>query len=52
MPFCQVNWIAVVVGTIFNMFLGFMWYGPLFGPLWLKLISKTKEEIKSSPWIC
>ena len=51
MPFCQVNWIAVVVGAIFNMFLGFMWYGPLFGNLWLKLIGKTKEEITSSPWM-
>lgn len=51
MPFGQVNWIAVVVGTIFNMVLGTIWYGPLFGNRWLKLTGKSKEEIKSSPWM-
>ena len=51
MPFGQVNWIAVIVGTVFNMILGTLWYGPLFGNLWLKLINKKKEEIQSSPWM-
>ncbi len=46
--FAQVNWIAVVVGAIFNMALGTMWYGPLFGKLWLQVIGKKKDEIESS----
>ncbi|MBE0636057.1 DUF1761 domain-containing protein [Candidatus Bipolaricaulota bacterium] len=44
----QFNWIAVLVGGIFNMALGSLWYGPLFGKVWLKAIGKTKDEIQSS----
>ncbi len=44
----QVNWPAVVVGAAFNMLLGFLWYGPLFGRLWLRLIGKKPEELASS----
>jgi len=45
----QVNWIAVALGAVFNMALGSLWYGPLFGKLWLSLIGKKQEEIESSP---
>ena len=41
-----VNWIAVILGGIFNMFLGFLWYGPLFGKIWLSIIGKKEEEIQ------
>lgn len=44
----QVNWIAVVLGGIFNMALGALWYGPLFGTIWLKAIGKKADEIESS----
>jgi hypothetical protein len=36
MPWSQVNWIAVALGAVFNMVIGSVWYGPLFGNLWLK----------------
>jgi hypothetical protein len=49
MPFSQVNWIAVVIGSVFNMILGALWYGPFFGNLWLKLIARKREELQSSP---
>jgi hypothetical protein len=26
-----------------------LWYGPLFGKLWLKVIGKNEKELKSSP---
>jgi len=51
MDFGEVNYIAVVLGAVFNMILGTLWYGPLFGKTWLKLINKREEEIKSSPWL-
>lgn len=47
--FASINWLAVVVGTILSMALGALWYGPLFGQYWLKLIGKTEEELESSP---
>ena len=45
--FTQVNWIAVLLGGVFNMALGALWYGPLFGKIWLKAIGKKIEEIES-----
>ena len=44
----QANWIAVVVGAIFNLVLGGLWYGPLFGKVWLGVIGKKQEDIQSS----
>lgn len=41
----MVNWWAVIAGTALNMFLGFLWYGPLFGRWWLRLMEKNPEEI-------
>ena len=46
--FTEVNWIAVIVGGIFNMAFGALWYGPLFGKVWLRAIGKTSDEIQSS----
>ncbi len=34
--FSAVNWLAVLLGTVLSMALGALWYGPLFGQLWLK----------------
>jgi hypothetical protein len=45
----SVNWLAVAVGMVVSMFLGFLWYGPLFGKTWLRLIGKSPEEIESDP---
>ena len=50
-PFSDVNWIAVLLGTVLSMALGALWYGPLFGQLWLKLIGKNEDELESEPII-
>ena len=46
--FSQVNWIAVVLGAVFSMALGFLWYGPLFGKVWLRSIGKKADDLSSS----
>ena len=46
--FTGVNWIAVVIGAVFNLAFGAVWYGPLFGKLWLRVIGKKEDEIQSS----
>ena len=46
--FTQVNWIAVVIGGVFNMAFGALWYGPLFGKAWLKAIGKSADRIESN----
>ena len=49
LDFGSINWIAVVVGVIASNVLGFLWYGPLFGDRWMRMIGKTRDEIESSP---
>ena len=49
MQFLAVNWLAVLVAAVINMVIGFLWYGPLFSNLFLRLIGKREEEIEGSP---
>ena len=49
-PFSFVNWLAVVVGMVLSMVMGALWYGPLFGNMWLRMIGKTAEELEASPF--
>jgi hypothetical protein len=48
-PFAAVNWLAVVIGMVVSMAMGALWYGPLFGNLWLRLIGKTADDIEGNP---
>jgi hypothetical protein len=48
MTFEVVNWWAVIVATVVSFFVGWIWYGPLFGKTWMKLTNfkatkKSKE---------
>ena len=43
--FVDLNWLAIVVCTVFSMVLGFIWYGPLFDKPWMKLVGLKKEDI-------
>jgi hypothetical protein len=49
MTFTDVNWLAVVVAAVVNMVVGFLWYGPLFGDRWMRMIGKTADEIEDDP---
>ena len=41
------NWLALVVGALVPMVLGFIWYNKaLFGNAWMKSIGKTAEDLK------
>ncbi|MDD9987535.1 MAG: DUF1761 domain-containing protein [Spirochaetaceae bacterium] len=51
MQFLAVNWLAVLVAAIVNMVVGFLWYGPLFSGLFLRLIGKREEDIEASPLV-
>ena len=49
MVFWPVNWVAVLIVMVFSMVLGTLWYGPVFGKLWLRLREKSADEITSGP---
>lgn len=42
----DVNWLAVLACAIVSMIVGSLWYGPLFGKPWTKMIGFTKEEME------
>lgn len=48
MPEVTVNYVAVIVAAIANMVLGVVWYGPLFGKLWMKEAGKTKKDLDAA----
>lgn len=41
----QTNFLAVLVAGIAATVIGFLWYGPLFGRYWSKLMGFTPEKI-------
>ncbi len=44
-----VNYIAVIVSAILGgIVLGTLWYGPLFGKPWMKMMGFTQKDIDSS----
>jgi hypothetical protein len=44
----QPNLIAVLAAGLIPMVIGSVWYGPVFGRMWMKLVGKTEEEIRAS----
>ena len=38
----DINWVALIAAGVASMVVGFIWYGPLFGKVWMKL-SGLKE---------
>jgi hypothetical protein len=45
MPSFDLNWLAVAVAVVALMLVGGLWYGPLFGKRWIRLINKKPEEL-------
>lgn len=46
--FAEINWLAVPVAGLITLFVGGLWYGPLFGKVWMQEFGITEEEIKAS----
>ena len=47
-PEIHINYLAVVAAMLAQMFLGFLWYGPLFGKPWAKEM-KMPPDFKPTP---
>jgi hypothetical protein len=52
MSLLQVNWLAVMAGAIISIVLGFLWYGPFFGKIWLGIMEtkmgKKRDQMRGS----
>lgn len=45
-PFAEINYAAVVVSALVAMFIGSLWYGPIFGKSWMKMAGLTIADMK------
>ena len=43
----EVNLLHVLVVTIVSFIIGFLWYGPVFGKKWMRLMNMTHGDMKS-----
>lgn len=41
------NYIAFIVAALIPMIIGAVWYGPLFGKIWMRSCGMTEEKMKS-----
>lgn len=44
----EINYLAVLASGVIMMVLGYLWYGPLFGKPWMKLVGITKSDMEKS----
>lgn len=44
MALADINWLAVLVGVVVYQVLGALWYGPLFGRLWIESMGYAGPE--------
>ena len=42
----NINWVGVISAGVASMIVGFIWYGPLFGKMWMKLTGKKEMADK------
>lgn len=42
----NINWISVIVATISAFLIGGIWYGPIFGRVWMTEFGFTIEDLK------
>ena len=40
-----INYLAVLAAAVASIVLGFLWYGPLFGKQWIKLMNFDKKKM-------
>ena len=44
----NVNYLAVLVAAIAGMIVGFIWYGPLFGKMWMRMMGFDKKKMNEA----
>ncbi len=45
----KINYLAVLVSVVWMFFLGFLWYGPLFGEAWLGMVGMDMATAEANP---
>jgi hypothetical protein len=45
----KINYLAVLVAIVLQFALGFLWYGPLFGDVWMEMVGLDMEYVEANP---
>jgi len=48
MDLSNINFWAVIVATLSTFVVGWLWYGPLFGKVWMSLVGLSEQQIQQS----
>lgn len=48
MPVVPINYLAILVAAIANMAIGTLWFGPLFGKAWIKMMGFTHADMEKA----
>lgn len=43
-----INYMAVLTAAVVSMVVGFLWYGPLFGKMWIKEMGWSKTDMEKA----
>jgi hypothetical protein len=43
-----INYVAVLAAAVAAMVVGFLWYGPIFGKMWMKLSGMTEAQMNAA----
>lgn len=46
--FGSINYLAVIVAALSSFVVGWIWYGPLFGKVWMRLHGFSKDDLTES----
>lgn len=44
----SVNYLTVLAAGVMHMFIGYLWYGPIFGKPWMAMMGFTKEGLEAA----
>ena len=47
-PHIHLNWLAIAAAVVASMFIGFLWFGPIFGKMWAKEM-KFAPDFRPTP---
>lgn len=48
LPEVSINWLAIIAATAAVMAIGAVWYGPLLGSRWMKLVKLSKKDTENN----